>query len=381
MTFDALITPSLLLDKARFFNNIAAMAARAKALGVRLRPHMKTCKSVAVGRHVLGGDWDAIAVSTLVEARAFFEAGVRDIRYTAPFAAEKLAAIAPMIQDGLHFEVLLDNAVSAARLGEAAAALNADVAVMIELDIDGYRGGCRPDGEGFQALLRTLDASPHLSLQGLYSYGGKTYGLPDRTEREALIEKHRRVLSQTAETLRKAGRTIGTVGLGGSPPLQTAQTLEGLTEACAGVFVFEDLAQAGVGVTRLDDIAVTVLASVVQHAPDSGRVYIDAGSLALAQDRSTAKQAHDQGYGLVCDAETCEPLGDGDLIVAAVSQEHGQIRRRDGGPAPAELLPVGARVRVMPNHVCMTANPYEGYHVVEKGAVTAWWPRANGWSV
>ena len=43
-------TPYLLLDTARLDRNLARMSARAKALGVRLRPHMKTTKSVEVGQ-------------------------------------------------------------------------------------------------------------------------------------------------------------------------------------------------------------------------------------------------------------------------------------------------------------------------------------------
>lgn len=380
MAFPDLLTPALMLEESRLLANAQRMAGRARQLGVTLRAHMKTAKCVDVARRLPGDGMAAIAVTTVTETRAFFEAGVRDIRFTAPFAPDRLSMIAPMIAEGLRFQVLIDNAESATRLAQAAEALDAPIGAVMELDVDGYRGGCRPDGPGFDALMAALDRASHLQLDGVYSYGGKTYGLPDLGERQALVERHRETLVNTAERLRREGRTLRSVGMGGSPPLTSATRLDGLTEACAGVFLFQDLAQRGVGVARLEDIAVSVLATIVQRAPDSGRVYIDAGALALAQDRSTARQQEDQGYGLVCDAQSLAPLGEGDLIVAAVSQEHGLIERRGGGPAPAELLPIGARVRVMPNHVCMTANAHAGYHVVREGRVADYWPRANGWN-
>lgn len=381
MSISKLTTPALLLSRQRLQGNLARMNTRASQLGVTLRPHLKTCKSVDVARHVLGDRWSSAAVSTLAELSAFFAAGIRDLRYTAPFAAEKLPLVAPLIEQGLHFEVLIGDLGNAAAVGRAASESGVAVHVMIEVDVDGYRGGVSPASRAFRELAAMLERHAQLELRGLYSYGGGTYRIAGKAERVDLIERHRHTLVEAAGALREAGHACPILGIGSSPALHDAATYEGIDEACAGVYVFQDLAQRGIGVTSLDDIAVSVLATVVQHKADSGRIYIDAGALALAQDRSTASQVEDQGYGLVCDAETLQPLGNGDVIVAAVSQEHGLVQRRDGSPAPADQLPVGGRVRVMPNHVCMTTNAYSGYHVVDGTEAGEWWPRVNGWSM
>lgn len=380
MRVEEIPTPSLLLDIRRFKANVSSKNERVNRLGVELRPHLKTCKSVDAARVILGADWKKAAVSTLTEALAFFDADVTDIRLTAPFAASKLPIIAPAIQRGLRFETLLCDVDNTALLARFAEQLEVDVHVMIELDSDGNRGGVRAGGPAFERLLDVIMSATRLKLAGLYSYAGGTYAIADEESRAALVERHRRTLVSTAEELRGRDIQVDALGIGSSPALESAKTLTGLTEACAGVFAFQDLAQAGVGVARKSAIAVTVLASVVQHKPDDGRIYIDAGGLALSQDRSTAKQETDQGYGLVCDAHTLEPVGNGDVIVAAVSQEHGLIRKRSGEAADPRQLPVGSRVRIMPNHVCMTANPYAGYHVMDGDEVVAWWPRANGWN-
>ncbi|MGF1545411.1 MAG: alanine racemase [Parvularculaceae bacterium] len=377
--FDDVQTPSLVLDVDRLKRNIARGRARADALGVRLRPHLKTCKSVDVARLLVGDDAIA-AVSTLAEAKAFIEAGVRRLRITAPFAPNKAAVVAPWVADGVDFEILLDDPASAAAVADAAERAGATIAALIEIDVDGARGGVRADDPRFAALLETIRTRPGLDFAGLYVYGGATYGLVDRAARVKRIETLRAAGAGLAASLRADGIDCRTVGIGGSPVLAAAPSLEGFTEACAGVFVFQDLAQCAVGVAALDDVAVDVLATVAQHKPDAGALFVDAGGLALSCDRSTAAYDVDQGYGLVCDVEGT-PVGDGDVVVASVSQEHGRVARRDGSPPPFYVMPVGATVRILPNHACMTAAAYEDYLLVENGAPTgARWPRGNGWA-
>ena len=49
-------------------------------------------------------------------------------------------------------------------------------------------------------------------------------------------------------------------------------------------------------------------------------------------------------------------------------------------PLPFERLPIGATLRVAPNHPCMTAAAHDRYHVVDGSReVIAVWPRINGW--
>lgn len=375
-------TPCLVLEERRLERNVTRKRKRAAALGVDLRIHLKTCKSAQVADRMLGSTRRTAAVSTIAEAAFFFKAGTtRDLRYTSPFSPEKVALVASWLKSGLNFEVLLDDPVQAGQLGDRALAEGVHLPIVLEIDVDGNRGGADPAGERFAALRRIATEHRGLIFRGIYSYAGGTYRVPDRADRQALVELHRRTLVDVAANFRADGHMPAVVGIGSSPALEDALSLQGLTEACAGVFGFQDLAQRGIGVCSTSDIAVSVLASVVQVNPETGRVFIDAGGIALSQDRSTASQREDQGYGLVCDAETCEPLGDGEIVVLAVSQEHGRVARRDGTPADPALLPVGRKLRILPNHTCMTVDNYEGYHVLEGARIMAFWPRIRGWGL
>lgn len=372
-----LITPVLVLDVDRCIHNISSKQHKAQALGVALRPHLKTSKCLGVAS--LFGSLDCAAVSTLTELVCFFDAGIHNLRYTAPFSPDKVSLVAPLIRKGLHFEILADDPDMLTLLNQRAIQEDVAIHVVVELDCDEVRGGVKPDTERFDQVIEVLNHSDRLIFQGLYSYAGGTYSLSGETQRLALIERHHALLLQTSHRLRQNGIEVATLGIGSSPALESATTLSGLTEACAGVFVFQDLAQCGIGVTKFDDIAAGVLATVVQHKPDCGRIFVDAGGLALAQDRSTKGQAQDQGYGLVCDANTRMPLANGDIIVSAVSQEHGIIQRRDGSAAPPELLPIASKVWIMPNHACMTVNPYAGYYIAKGDTITDYWPKLTGW--
>ena len=144
-----------------------------------------------------------------------------------------------------------------------------------------------------------------------------------------------------------------------------------------GVYVFFDLDQVGIGACGLEDIGISVLATVIGHNRRAGRVLIDAGALALSKDVSAGEHLSHVGYGLVCPAAAIEPL-DG-LYVDAVHQEHGLIAAIDGAP-PYDALPLGTKLRILPNHACMTAAAHDRYHVLdETGSVTGEWERVNGW--
>ena len=140
--------------------------------------------------------------------------------------------------------------------------------------------------------------------------------------------------------------------------------------------MFHDLVMAGLGVCQLGDIAISVLATVIGHQRDKNWILTDAGWMALSRDRGTASQWIDQGYGVVCDASG-EPIED--MIVVEANQEHGIVARRDGGAIDYARFPVGAQLRILPNHACATAAQHGEYQVLRGGRLTHTWARFGGW--
>ena len=140
---------------------------------------------------------------------------------------------------------------------------------------------------------------------------------------------------------------------------------------------FFDLVMAGIGVCRTDEIALSVLATVIGHQKDKGWTLTDAGWMAMSRDRGTARQPVDQGYGLVCDTSG-RLLGN--MLMIDANQEHGILAARPGATSDAIHLPLGTQVRILPNHACATAAQFPGYQVLDAGQrVTDFWPRFYGW--
>ena len=183
---------------------------------------------------------------------------------------------------------------------------------------------------------------------------------------------------RAAERLRAAGLPCPIVSIGSTPTATYAEHFDGVTEVRAGVFVFFDLVMAGINVCKVEDIVLSVLTTVIGHQKEKGWLLTDAGWMAMSRDRGTAKQPVDQGYGLVCD-EAGVPI-DG-LIMSDANQEHGIVSHRSGDPAMTPLLPVGTRLRILPNHACATGAQHGRYHLVagRETAVEALWERFSGW--
>jgi D-serine deaminase-like pyridoxal phosphate-dependent protein len=136
--------------------------------------------------------------------------------------------------------------------------------------------------------------------------------------------------------------------------------------------MFMDLVMADLGLCAEEEIALSVLATVIGHRRDLGYLLVDAGGLALSKDSGPARDR--PSYGSLWDWATGLPLG---LTIGSTNQEHGLV---PAGDEDFERLPIGAQVRIAPNHACMTAAAHERYHVVDGGTdVLAAWPRTNGW--
>lgn len=366
-TVHTLSTPALVLDRARLARNLDRMAHRARHLGVRLRPHIKTTKSVHVARLAVGPG-GPLTVSTLREAEHFADHGFTDLVYAVAIVPDRLDRVARLTRRGVRVQLFVENI----EVAGAIAAHSAHFETLVEVDSGEDRTGVQgPDD--LLAIARVLHASPHTTLRGVATHGGHSYGVRSHKARVAIAEQERSVAVGAAQTLRQAGLPCPIVSVGSTPTAVHAAHLQGVTELRPGVYTLGDLFQAGIGSQAVDDIACSVLATVLSHRRASGRLIIDAGGLALSKDRSTAGWPFDAGYGLLADAVTGEVLEG--LRVDSVHQEHGEVV----GPIPWDRFPVGARVRVLPNHICMTAASYDRYHVLDGADVTAVWPRINGW--
>ena len=369
-------TPCLLLQQERMDRNITRLANQLDRLGVTLRPHLKTSKAIDVARRVMATPAGPATVSTLKEAEEFAAAGVRDILYAVGIAPAKLERAVALRKGGVDLSIVVDNMAQARAVAEKCRGLDLMIPTLIEIDCDGHRAGIQPGDPLLVAIAQVLKeggADP----RGIMTHAGGSYDARSEAELVAAAEQERAAAVRCAEQLRAAGFKAPVVSVGSTPTAHFARDLTGVTEVRAGVFVFFDLVMAGIGVCSIDDIAISVLASVIGHQPAKGQILVDAGWMAMSRDRGTANQPVDQYYGLVCDPSG-RPYPD--LIMRHANQEHGVLELRPGSQARLPELPVGALVRILPNHACATAAQHGHYNVMLGGQLIAQWPRIPaGW--
>lgn len=376
-TLRDLDTPALVLDVTKVERNVARLTTRLEALGVGFRPHVKTAKSIEVARRLFPSGHGPITVSTIKEAEYFADAGITDMIYAVGLAPDKLVRLRALVARGIDIIAVLDTMDQARAMADAARTGGAMPAALIEIDCDGHRGGLAPDDPRIIAIAAVL-RDGGVALRGVLTHAGESYacrggeGLPEAAQAE------RAAAVKAAAQLRAHGHASPVVSVGSTPTAHFARDLTGVTEVRAGVFMFFDLVMHGIGVCGIDDIALSVLATVIGHKAERGWVLIDAGWMAMSRDRGTARHPLDQGYGVVCDVDGV-PYPD--LIVVEASQEHGVVAVRPGADAKLPDLPVGARVRILPNHACATGSQHDQYHVVRSGSreLFATWPRIRGW--
>ena len=389
-------TPAALLDGPRLDRNIARMQAHIDRLGVHFRPHVKTAKCLPIAQRQIAAGASGITVSTMKEAEQFFAAGVTDILYAVGVAPNKFAAALALRERGCDLKLLTDSPDIARALDEYGRQHRHWFDLLIEIDSDGHRAGVKPQdpvllhiagllGGGRPAnggrAADALSPGGGARLAGVLTHAGASYELDTEAALVQMAEQERSRCVEAAQRLRAAGHPCAIVSVGSTPTALSAVSLDGVTEVRAGVYVFFDLVMANVGVCTLDDIALSVLTSVIGHQPEKGWAIVDAGWMAMSRDRGTQAQRTDFGYGQACDAEGRPIAG---LTLCGANQEHGIVAFDDtaAGAGDADItqrLPVGTLLRVLPNHACATAAQFGEYHVLGASGEIAVWPRFNGW--
>ncbi|MEM8962905.1 MAG: alanine racemase [Acidobacteriota bacterium] len=358
--FDTLPTPALLVDLDVLERNLATMAAKARRLNVTLRPHAKTHKCVEIARLQRDHGAMGLTVSTLAEAQAFARHGFDDLTWAFPLIVGRLDEVLELAKT-VTLRVVVDHPDTVTALERAVdrhdTGLHQDIDlhVWLEVDCGHHRSGVDPRQTRLIDLARRLSSHPHLIFDGLLTHGGHGYTMG--TARQA-AEDERRLMSIAVGRVRDAGIDVPAISVGSTPTIAVTENLDGIDEIRPGNYVFHDLTQVALGTCGIEDCAATVLASVVSAQPGNDHVVVDAGALALSKDLG----ADDRwGYGALLQAPGTI---DEDKILLSLSQEHGVLRGS---------FAIDERVRVIPNHSCLTGACFDHLFAVRGDEVVDKW--------
>lgn len=355
-----MVTPALVVDRARLAANLQDMAGRAASLGVGLRPHAKTHKSPAIAALQREYGASGLTVATLTEAEGFAAEGVDDLLLSAPPVGEWRLDRVVALAGRARVRVALDGAEALAALDGACHRAGVPIGYLWEVDCGVGRFGTEPGAATAEHVARALETTTHASFDGLLTFGGHAYGATDRAGIVAAARDEHEAIAQTVSALADRGIEAAVRSVGSTPTSHAMQSGEGITEIRPGNYVFYDATQVALGVIAPERCALSVLATVSSR-PARDRLILDSGSKALAAERLSTLTP---GFGMI--------EGHPELTVARLYEEQAIVH--SDGPCH---IPVGARLRVVPNHACAAANLHSRMLVVQDGTVVDAWPVAT----
>lgn len=361
ISLDALLTPAAVVDLDRMSSNLDRMADYTREHGLALRPHIKTHKSPVLAAEQLRRGAVGVTVAQLHEAQVMSAVTDDILLAHPPVGVPKLDRLLALPAHA-RLTVAIDSADALQALAAAASAARRAIGVLVELDVGMGRVGIG-DTAAAVHLCRLCTQLDGISWRGVLFYPGHI--------RQHVSEQHDAIaavdtqLHELLSRLADEGLHAETVSAGSTPAAFTSHHIRGLTEIRPGTYIFNDRTTALIGACAWDDCAYTILATVVSTAV-AGQAVVDAGSKALFREELRGTDA--TGFGALLDRP--------DVVVKGMSEEHGLLDLRSTDWRPR----VGERVRIVPNHVCVSVNLHDTVWGVRGEHIETSWPvAARGW--
>jgi D-serine deaminase-like pyridoxal phosphate-dependent protein len=341
-------TPAALVDLDRMEANLRSAAEYCRSAGLAWRPHAKTHKSPVLAARQVAAGASGVTVATVREAEVMATT-VDDVLLAYPPIGAARARRLMALPERVRLTVALDSLEALAGLSAAAHEAGREVGVLVELDLGMRRVGVAPADA--PRLAAAADRARGVAYRGILFYPGHVREPP--SAQGPALEAIGRRLAGALDALERAGLTPEMVSGGSTPTFRRSHEIPGLTEVRPGTLIFNDRTTAEIGACAWDECAYSVLSTVVSTAVP-GQAVIDAGAKALAREELRPPA---RGYGALLDRP--------EVLVSGLSEEHGILDPGDTAFAPR----IGERVRVVPNHVCVSVNLQERLYGIRGGEV------------
>ncbi len=360
-------TPFIHLDLDCLEKNIRKMQSIADDTGVSVRPHAKTHKSCKIADLQLKAGANGLTVAKPEEAIIFMKSGVSSIMVCYPVVSEEKIKVLLSAADKYSVEILfvLDSLAGFSVLKNQVSQRMKNIDVYIEIDVGLHRCGLSPDNPGLIELAQTIVNSDNLNLRGITSHAGQSYGSKSRQEALGIAKHEQKLMANVKSKLLSNGIAIEEVCVGATPTLWVQKNFDGITEIKPGNYVFNDLTQKNIGVVGWDQLAVSVVTTVV--SVNDTYLIVDAGSKSLTSDAGAHGSQGIQGYGLAFNFGDTPDDQSGQLV-EKMSEEHGWIKHN------GNKISVGSKLQVYPNHSCPVINLFDNVQVFKGSQFFESWP-------
>ncbi|KAK5888689.1 hypothetical protein CesoFtcFv8_014755 [Champsocephalus esox] len=363
----SLCTPALVVDVDKVKRNALRMIERCQNLGVQLRPHMKTHKTLECADIMTGGSRRCIVVSTLAEACFYADHGFDDILYAYSLPLDKVERCADLSERLDLFQILLDHPHALDELKKRPLRDGRLWHVWLKLDCGNGRAGVLHSQPEAISLAQAIVGTKGVELTGVYAHCGNSYNCRGVEQIQAVAQETTDLTLQFMEKLKASGITCKS-SIGSTPSCShPVKDMGKLSEVHPGNYGFYDVQQSVIGSCTLEEVAVKVLTRVIGHCPHRNQLLIDCGWCGLSLDGAGKLPT---GYAVI--------EGHPDLKLLSMTQEHGQVEPISG-PLDYSKFPLGSLLTLIPYHSCATAVMHPVYHVHSEGRLLGKWIPTRGW--
>lgn len=348
---ESLKTPAIIVDIAKVKKNIEAMSEVARQNNCSLRPHIKTHKIPELALMQLDAGAIGITCAKLSEAEVMADAGIKDIFIAYPLVEKEKIEHAIVLASRIRIILGIDSFEGADLVSQVACAQGIETEVRIEIDTGLRRTGITADN--VLKLARHTKKLPGLNLSGIFTYRGLVFDAMQTDNREAAGKQEGELLVSLIQKLKVEGINIKDVSAGSTPTAEFVAKVNGVTEIRPGTYIFNDMMQANIKSSKIDDCAAKVLVSVIS-TPSEDIAVVDGGSKTFSTDAKMESFPYFlKGYGKI--------VGHEDLILDRLWEEHGVVRSISG----KTNLKIGQKLMVIPNHICTTVNLHDHVYFSE----------------
>ncbi|XP_052090980.1 D-threo-3-hydroxyaspartate dehydratase-like [Mytilus californianus] len=362
-------TPSFLVDLDKVKKNAQKMTDTCERLGVQLRPHMKTHKTVELGTLMTNGTNRTIEVSTLDEAEFYAKNGFDDILYAHPLIAARTERCKNLAYKLESFHVMIENSHGLDVLLKSPLTDGKKWSVFLEVDDGSGRTGVPWDSDDVISLATMASQTPYIDFKGLYLYNGNTYKANCKEEIEDANKKGTDLLKNLYKRLTDNKIECRTLAIGNTPSCSRPhESMNVLTEFHPGNYIFYDVQQSTIGSCSRDEIACRLTTRVIGHKPSHNIFLIDCGFLALSYD------------GMADNPDDFSSFQDNpDLKIIGFSQEIGKVTTKSGEKLNYDRYPIGSQLFISPWHSCATACQHTVFYVHSGNKIVDMWRPTKGW--
>ena len=375
---EELPSPCFLIDLNKVKKNCETHLSNAEQFQVKLRPHMKTHKTIKLGALQTGNTKKSIVVSSLAEARHYSSHGFSDILYGVPLGVDKVDYVYELnrLFPDADISVMVDNQEIVEKIVEKAEFLKEKpFGAFLKVNCDNGRAGVWWNCEESIKLAQNLSNS-NVPLKGIYAHCGNTYSS------NGDVSKIKSIANLTAERIlefrEKSGLNHIPVGIGSTPTCSVAcdvsdpelTNLTKLDEFHPGNYVLYDLMQVSIGSCTEEEVAGIVLCRVLSIQKDES-VIVDCGFTGISK-QGVGSDNYDK-------LNPVRRLVNGkfeklDIRIEGLSQEHGRLVGEG-----CKGLAIGDILGVLPWHSCAVGALHPWFYLVEDGKCVDVLVPVRGW--